>query len=177
MFTIFYWDYPPLHQSSSDLGCAVFITCCQSQLKLYYNYCYYDLGQRHVCGADCRKLWSNLAAMPNSTQERQVMLNRFSYEKKLEVQYTTRDCKMNGTTDSPSNFCALVWACHNAFLQLSFSLFCYGYLLCVPEKKKHAPTNGVCIYKFLKRTGASRRCRKWSEPRCNCLISYWKLCL
>ena len=33
-------------------------------LKLYYYYCYYDLGLRPVCGAGHRKLRPNLAPMP-----------------------------------------------------------------------------------------------------------------
>ena len=40
-------------------------TCGRPQLKLYYYYCYYDLGLRPVCGAGRRKLRPNLAPMPN----------------------------------------------------------------------------------------------------------------
>ena len=39
-------------------------TCSRPQLKLYYFYCYYDLGLMPVCGARCRKLQPNLAPMP-----------------------------------------------------------------------------------------------------------------
>ena len=41
-----------------------FAICSWPQLKLYYNYFYYDLGLRAVSGASRRKLSPNLAPMP-----------------------------------------------------------------------------------------------------------------